>query len=103
MGSNAEYAMGQLMAKNDEANARIAELTAEVARYRDALNDIQARVASGYFVDANHLGEIARNALVDIPNQAHADYPECSGDSNSCPENEGYGCCIARNALKDGV
>lgn len=21
------------------------------------------------------------------------DYPECSGDANSCPENEGYGCC----------
>lgn len=21
------------------------------------------------------------------------EYPECSGDSNNCPENEGYGCC----------
>ena len=22
-----------------------------------------------------------------------SDYPECSGDPASCPENEGYGCC----------
>lgn len=24
-----------------------------------------------------------------------ADYPECSGDPASCPENEGFGCCKA--------
>lgn len=23
----------------------------------------------------------------------HLEYPECSGDQASCPENEGYGCC----------
>lgn len=31
----------------------------------------------------------------DVPD---VDYPECSGDPSSCPENEGYGCC-AKDAL----
>lgn len=26
-----------------------------------------------------------------------ADYPECSGDPASCPENEGFGCCKANS------
>lgn len=90
--SSGPYLMA-LQSKVRKQDARIAELTAEVASItskkeaqakmwaadldtadklrnevdslRDALNDIQARVASGYFVDANHLGDIARNALKD--------------------------------------
>ena len=29
------------------------------------------------------------------------DYPECSGEPNSCPENEGYGCCKKDSAQRD--
>jgi hypothetical protein len=36
-----------------------------VSKYKEALNDIKARVASGYFVDAKHLGDIAEKALED--------------------------------------
>ena len=28
-----------------------------------------------------------------LPVMDATDYPECSGDPLSCPENEGYGCC----------
>lgn len=45
-------------------SALIRRLAADYLRHADALNDIQARVASGYFVDAAHLGDIARAALV---------------------------------------
>jgi len=33
---------------------------------------------------------LAQSAAPAVPNGA---YPECSGDPNSCPENEGHGCC----------
>lgn len=50
--------------------------------------------------------ENKRRILYDTPQQAAADcYPECSGDSSSCPENEGHGCCkpnsVQAKALTD--
>jgi hypothetical protein len=37
----------------------------------------------------------ALHALADhVADNAHfSDFPECSGDESSCPENEGRGCC----------
>lgn len=46
-----------------EACEKTNAILAERNRYRDALNDIQARIAAGYFVDTNHIASIASNAL----------------------------------------
>lgn len=75
--------------------------------------------------DAQHLREILRRWLSLDPSFKHAsiatlrsmcadgnnrfarvvletriavdgDYPECSGNPNDCPENEGYGCCLGK-------
>jgi len=52
--------------------------------------------------------EFVRLALASQPaEQPRGEYPECSGDPSSCPENEGYGCCGAQpkpeQAVGDGV
>ena len=39
------------------------------------------------------LRTIVGPALAEYDKPRNADYPECSGDPNSCPENEGHGCC----------
>ena len=49
-----------------------------------------AVVAEGYDV-ARHNEWLESNSASDA--QPKGEYPECSGDAYSCPENEGYGCC----------
>jgi len=49
-----------------------------------------------YFSDEvweSALDEYENRRLERALSAQQADFPECSGDPRSCPENEGYGCC----------
>lgn len=48
------------------------------------------KLLKGYAIAFDDEG--AANAVESIISRAK-DWPECSGDPTSCPENEGYGCC----------
>jgi hypothetical protein len=63
-----KWGVGQATLTIPTGHRVAADSDGKVSKYKDALNDIRSRVASGYFVDANHLGDIAKKALEDESN-----------------------------------
>lgn len=55
------------------------------------------------FVTASPAITITRLAYPQSNAVRPADYPECSGDPASCPENEGHGCCTPNQDRAAGV
>lgn len=88
MGSNAEYAMGQLMAKNTEGNARIAELATEVADLKAKLDFANAMNADQDKTVAELTAEVAR---------LRAALHECAFKPNWIDDCQ----AVARNALEE--
>lgn len=66
---------------------------------RELIQQLRDTIANDCAPYMGHTGVVvqalrAADAYLAAP-VAPADYPECSGDPNCCPENEGFGCCKA--------
>ena len=55
----------------------------------DMIDALRARLTANSYADDEECRAALTAALAAQP----AEYPECSGDPRSCPENEGFGCC----------
>lgn len=74
------------MAWDAAALAMRLRCAAKVSMLYDEISVEAGKHRSGY--------DEGRLDALDIAEQRlRGDYPECSGNPNDCPENEGYGCC----------
>lgn len=78
----------QLIAENVRLAGLVAEMEAEAER---RMHGVHTRIH-----ELMSERDQARSEVRQL--RFPADYPECSGDPNSCPENEGYGCCGGKTA-----
>lgn len=57
-------------------------------------------IPKGYSKESSETARKNAEFILDAVNNAAAvDFPECSGNPASCPENEGHGCCAAGRLL----
>ncbi len=79
----------------DEGPTQLVRRAVSAARVRCAVTVSmlfdEVHVAAGKHRSSYDEGRL--DALDIAEERIRVDYPECSGNPDDCPENEGYGCC----------